>query len=57
MAAVLAAATALLALPASAGDDPGFHTANTAMVAGVTAQRCRRSSLSDTVGDYMFERS
>lgn len=56
LAAVFAAPTALLALPASAGDDPGFHTSKPAMLAGVGGTDVTPIiSVGDTVGDYMFE--
>jgi hypothetical protein len=54
--AVGAAALALVALPASAGDDPGFTTAQPAMLTGVGGTTVTPIiSVGDTVGDYMFE--
>lgn len=48
--------TALAALPAAAGDSPGFHTSQPAMLKGVGGTEVKPIiSVGDTVGDYMFE--
>jgi hypothetical protein len=47
---------ALAALPAAAGDGPGFHTTQPAMLSGVGGTTVTPIiSVGDTVGDYMFE--
>jgi glycerophosphoryl diester phosphodiesterase len=54
--AVGAAALTLAALPAGAGDGPGFKTAQPAMLKGVGGTTVMPIiSVGDTVGDYMFE--
>jgi hypothetical protein len=56
LAACAAALTTLVALPASAGDGPGFHTSQPAMLMGVGGTTVTPIiSVGDTVGDYMFE--
>jgi hypothetical protein len=54
--AVCAAALTLAALPASAGDDPGFKTSQPAMLTGVGGTTVTPIiSVGETVGGYMFE--
>src|SRR5688572_30070690 len=56
LAAAAAVATALVAVPAGAGDSPGFHTSQPAMLTGVAGTTVTPIiSVGDTVGDYMFE--
>ena len=53
---VCAAALTLVALPAGAGDGPGFKTAEPAMLTGVAGTTVTPIiSVGDTVGGYMFE--
>jgi hypothetical protein len=53
---VCAAALTLVALPAGAGDGPGFKTAQPAMLTGVAGTTVTPIiSVGDTVGGYMFE--
>jgi hypothetical protein len=52
----VAAVMVLVALPASAGDGPGFQTSQPAMLTGVNGTTVEPIiSVGDTVGDFMFE--
>jgi hypothetical protein len=54
--AAAAAATAVVALPAAAGDGAGFHTSQPAMLKGVAGTTVTPIiSVGDTVDEYMFE--
>jgi hypothetical protein len=56
LALVAAALLTLVALPATAGDGPGFHTSQPAMLTGAGGTSVTPIiSVGDTVGDYMFD--